>query len=227
MRLRPRCTGHEHYARHLQIRIANDAENANADFLLNAFRQGLETHSRKREEVRRCRALILFPVERVRHAAQNAVRLPRVPVIVKSPNDELMFFYECFLIAPHCVICRFEHGSFVFVTIEGWLVSDDQVQVLSSRALQDVERSHHAGCDACNRRVGISRLECIDSLGIPRNTGVLLYKRDDLAGADAVRMLSTRDTRNDKRENCFDFQVSMLYRFRTGFGSRVVAPAIE
>jgi hypothetical protein len=117
------------------------------------------------------------------HSRQDAVWGAQVPVVVKSPDDHVVFLDEGEFFGEHWVV--FFLGDFaelVEVIIKSGLVSDDQVFSGGGSALQDIEGGHHGYGNAGDFRVGVAGFEGIHGFFLPGDADVVLDALDDFAG---------------------------------------------
>src|SRR4051794_7272524 len=105
-----------------------------------------------------------------------------MPMIVKTPDNQPMLFYELTLLAQDRIIfAGGQVSSFVKMVKKSRLMRDDQVVSSRGSALKHVERGHHCHRNSRNRRVGIPGFEAVNSIGRPRTWQTMLQTRDDLA----------------------------------------------
>ncbi len=169
---------------HPQAGIAHDPHGPHLQRRLHVGDQPCKRRLRQREPWRRGALGVRLPAERSGHARGDAVGLHAVPVIVEVEDDKVVLRDERQL-GPVGRVRR-QGLDGVLVRIEGGLVRDHEVALVSGRALQHREGGHHRRGDAADGRVGPSGHDAIDGLGHPRNADASLDPIDDLGRGQLV-----------------------------------------
>ena len=124
--------------------------------------------------------LILVPAQELHQPGHDGVRLPRVPVVVETPDHQFVLRDERLFEFVDRIVDQFL--GLVQVTPERRLVRHDQVLARSGSTLQHVQRGHETRGDASHGRIRIAGLERVHRLLTPRNADVFLDALDGLAG---------------------------------------------
>lgn len=120
-------------------------------------------------------------------------------MIVKFPDDEVVFFDEGALFAPDRIALVHAFGLLEHVVVENRLMRDDHVVAVRDGALQNVECGHHGHGYACHGRIGIAGLESGDGFLAPSNADVHLNGRNDfLRGRAHALRLGSRGERTHR-----------------------------
>ena len=75
---------------------------------------------------------------------------------MKAPDDQAVIGDKLLLRGKHRVVLRLEHSERVAMTVEGRLMSDDEVVAARRGAFQHVERRHHRYSNSANAGVWIA-----------------------------------------------------------------------
>ena len=111
-------------------------------------------------------------------AGFDAVGVTHVPVVVKAPDDHVVFLDEGALLGPDRIVFRHAFRS-VEMGVERGLVRDYEIQTASRGAFENVERGHHGDGNSGHRRIWITRLEGVDGVLLPFDADLLLDLFDD------------------------------------------------
>ena len=175
----------------LHARIAHHSHGSNLQAVLNLFGQIAQGDAVEEELARVFGIHFRRPVERLGHACGDAIGPMRMPVIVKAEDHHLVAVQKILLEFISRIV--FQRFGLVFVGVEGGLVGDHHVAPRHRRALDNAERRHHGGRDACHRRIGAAGFDGVDGRVAPGDTDVGLDLLDHLRGAE--RSLGIGNTR--------------------------------
>src|SRR5258708_33885470 len=95
------CAGTKRDALYLHAAIGDDTHHENSELVLYFVGQFTDGRFRNREEIRIRGVLIFFPAERTNFSRENSVARVAVPVVVESPDDQVMGLEELALPRRH------------------------------------------------------------------------------------------------------------------------------
>ena len=117
------------------MRVANHSQHMNIELLLQVGGQRLQRGFWHREQVLILRVLLFLPAKCVRHSRFNTIRGAAVPMIVESPNHEVVLRDKRELCGKYRILLFFlQHVQLIQVVVERWLVRNDEVLFLPATA---------------------------------------------------------------------------------------------
>ena len=155
-----------------------------AELLPQAGLESGEGGWRQPKEVRLGGVLKFLPVELRGDSFEDAVGLAQMPLVVKAPDDKVMFSDEGFFPRLDGIVA--EQAFVVGVIVEGGFVGDDQVVAVGGRLFENGVGVEEGGGDAGDLLVGIAAFKVVDGIRGRLGAGGLLDAFDYLAGGELL-----------------------------------------
>ena len=183
----------------VEIGIADDAEDARVELLLEIERKLIESGWRDGEEEGIAGMLVLLPADSCDEAFADTIGPAEVPLVVEAPDDEMMLLNIGELLLVDGVVD--EESIFVAMVVEGGLVGDDEIGVKRHGLAKDVHRVGEACHDAGDDCESVAGFDGVNGIGWRLLRDVLPNARDDLRGSKLL-MRGERDGGEQKEGEC-------------------------
>jgi hypothetical protein len=180
--LKSRSSGEEHDVRDGQSWIADDAESADIETLLEKERKLAQCGGRNGDEVLADGAAgvrVSLPAEGLVDAFENVIDVAGMDLVMETEDYHVVLLDEGEFFLVDRIVG--EIGSSVLMVVKSWLVGDDDVVAAAGGLAKDVHGVEHGRGDAGNGCGGIASLESVHRISRRRGGVVLLDASEGLA----------------------------------------------